>query len=214
MSAWIPKPGSNAIGLFTVGVSQIGTIPPFDWYATVISQFASSSTLVSLLDYSFQWWDQTENFDDFYDDIWLIDIAQGYGLDVWGRILGFSRVLAIPDGELFGFEEAAGAGTKGFNQAPFYSGIHSTSNVSLNDDDYRRALLAKAFANICDGSILAINTILSQLFPNRGNAYVTDNGDMTLDYVFTFVLSPVERAIVQSGILPKPVGVKASIVIS
>lgn len=212
MSALRPIP--NAIGTFIIGVSPIGTQPSFDWYATVISQFANSPTIVAMLDYASQWWGQTQNFDDFYDDIWLIDIAQGYGLDVWGRILGFSRVLAIPDGELFGFEEAAGAGTKGFNQAPFYSGVHATSNVSLNDDDYRRALLAKAFANVCDGSIVAINTILSQLFPNRGNAYVTDNQDMTLNYAFTFVLSPVERAIVESGILPKPVGVKATIVIS
>lgn len=211
MSALRPIPSD--IGEFIIGISPIGSQPSFDWYATVISQYANSPTMVALLDYSFQWWDQTENFDDFYDDIWLIDIAQGYGLDVWGRILGFSRVLAIPDGDLFGFDEAAGANTKGFNQAPFYSGVHSTSNVSLNDDDYRRALLAKAFANICDGSILAINTILSQLFPSRGNAYVTDNGDMTLDYVFTFALSSVERAIVESGILPKPVGVKASIVV-
>jgi hypothetical protein len=39
--------------------------------------------------------------------------------------------------------------------------------------------------------------------------YSTLQGNMTLTYVFTFPLEPFEKAIVQSGVLPKPTGVQA-----
>ena len=43
---------------------------------------------------------------------------------------------------------------------------------------------------------------------------MTDLGNMAMQYVFTFGLTPVEYAILtQSGVLPKPVGVSASLVI-
>jgi hypothetical protein len=42
---------------------------------------------------------------------------------------------------------------------------------------------------------------------------VIDNNNMTMTYYFTFLLTAVEAAIVsQSGILPKPVGVLATVV--
>jgi hypothetical protein len=85
--------------------------------------------------------------------------------------------------------------------------------------------------------------MLLNLFPHRGNCYVTE-GDrganpyfgfaesttawgfnqapfysgqllptMIMTYTFDFALAPFELAIVaQSGVLPKPVGVKASVV--
>lgn len=204
---------SNAIGNFVIGVSPIGTLPPFDYQPTVISQYAGSSILLTLIDNFFQYIDQTENMDDFFDDIWNIVTAQGYGLDVWGRIVGVSRILEIPTGSFFGFEEAAGANTKGFNQAPFYAGTAFTTNYSLSDSDYRTLILAKAFANLSDGSIPSLNQLLLNLFPTEGNAYVTDGENMTMAYTFDFTLTAVQLAIVtSSGVLPKPTGVSATIV--
>ena len=98
-------------------------------------------------------------------------------------------------------------------QSPFYSGTATTNNFQLTDSAYRVLIFAKALSNISDGSIPSINQILLNIFPNRGNCYVTDPGGMEMTYTFEFVLSPVEQSILgQTGILPKPVGVSASVV--
>ncbi|HEY0120665.1 MAG TPA: DUF2612 domain-containing protein [Rhizobium sp.] len=237
-----PQPGSNGVGLFEIGVSPLGTIPPFSIWSTVLSQYANSEILIRLIENVFAYLDQTANFDAFFDYIWSVDTAQGYGLDVWGRIVGVNRVLQVEVSNWFGFEESL-PGTFTFGQGAFYSGSALTSNYALSDQSYRQLILAKAAANITDGSIPAINRILMTLFPNRGNAYVTDgfqggsyfgfqesqnafgfgqstfyNGQviqtMVMEYVFTFPLSAVELAIVQqSGVLPKSTGVAASVVI-
>lgn len=208
-----PAHDSNVIGEFKIGVSPIGVISPFDFWTTVISQYANSPILTTLISNCFQYLDQTYNMDQFFDLIWNIDTAQGIGLDIWGRIVGVSRTLQVETGAYLGFEEPHDTVSQPFNQAPFYSGGTLTSNYLLSDDAYRTLILAKAFANICDGSIPAINQLLINLFPGRGNAYVTDEGGMEMTYTFNFTLSPVESAIVfNSGVLPKPVGVKATVV--
>lgn len=208
-----PAPGSNAIGSFAIGVSQMGDIRPFDVWSTIISQYANSEALTALLvDFS-DYVDQTINLNDFFDLIWSIDSAQGYGLDVWGRILGIGRTVQIPNNDAFwGFQEAGDPNFVGFNQAPYYSGQRTNTNFSLSDTAYRRLLLAKAMTNVSDGSSKAVNLILLSLFPGRGNCYVRDNLDMTITYVFFFPLTPVELTIVQlSGALPKPAGVSATV---
>lgn len=210
-----PAPGSNAIGSFTIGVSPIGTISPFDPWVTVLSQYANSPILTGMITAFNDAMDNTVDLDNFFDMIWNVLTAQGYGLDVWGRIVGAARTVSITEPEEFlGFGEAGDPDWQPFNSAPFFGGSPLTTNFILSDTSYRTLILAKAFANVCDGSITAINQILLRLFPNRGNCYVTDGRDMTMTYTFEFVLSPVEATIVQQspGVLPTPAGVSATIV--
>lgn len=239
----VNPPGSNAIGRFKIGISPIGTIPPWDVWETVQSQYANSPVITQLLTQFASWIDQTRNFDDFFDLIFNVDTAIGYGLDVWGRIVGVNRILKVSNpGEYFGFEESGEA--SGFNQAPFYSGAPLTSNYILTDQAYRLLILVKAMANISQCSIPVLNQMLLSLFPNRGNCYVTEGEEevlwfgfeestdglgfnqapfysgqsisrMVMTYTFEFSLSPVELAIVKtSGVLPKPTGVKAYVVVN
>jgi hypothetical protein len=276
-----PLAGSNGIGKLAIGIAQIGDIQPFNWEATILSQYANSPTLTQLIANISAYVDPTQNIEQFSDLIMHLDTAQYYGLDVWGRIVGVQRTLEVQNNYWFGFAEALpgsqsfnDAGTKeylpafgfaeamapAFNEAPFgltyywapsahpnigafYSGQTLTNNYQLTDESYRLLILAKAAANITNGSVPAINQILLSLFPNRGNCYVTDGpkygtyfgfaeainsqpfnqapfydgesyNTKTMTYTFTFQLSPVELAIVeQSGVLPKPVGVAASVVI-
>lgn len=207
--------GSNAIGSFVIGVSPIGDIEPFDFWSTVISQFANSERLIKLIENFDSYVNQTVNMAAFFDMLWNVDTAQGYGLDVWGRIVGVTRTLHIVlfNAQYLGFKEGL-PGSFPFDQAPFFTGDNPiTDNFNLSDDAFRILIFAKALANISDGSISSINQLLINLFPNRGNCYVTDGGDMTMTYTFNFVLTPVELAILgQSGVLPKPVGVSSSIV--
>lgn len=210
-----PAPGSNAIGEFIIGVSGVGTIRPFDPLRTVISQYANSPIINQLIANFDDYVDQTVNMEAFFDLVWNVDTAQGWGLDVWGRIVGVSRVVQVVGGDVFfGFAQAVGNNNiDTFGAAPFYSGTPQTSNFTLTDSAYRTLIFAKALANISDGSIAGINQILLNLFPGRGNCYVTDGLDMTMTYTFEFALSPVELTIVStSGVLPKPAGVSATVV--
>lgn len=184
-----------------------------DYISTVVSQYSNSPTLVQLIANFNTYIDPSSNIDAFFQLVWNVDTAQGVGLDIWGRIVGVQRVLQVASGVYFGFAEADDNVETPFNQAPFYSGQPTTGNFALTDDAFRTLIFAKALANISDGSILSINQILLNLFPARGDCYVTDLGSMRMTYTFAFALTPVEAAIVsQSGILPKPVGVAASVV--
>lgn len=179
----------------------------FDPAITVLSQYANSPILVALVDDFAQWLDPASRFNDFFSLLWNIDTAVGFGLDVWGRILGVGRVLQVPTSDFLGFEQDADAQPYGFGI--LYSGSRLTNNVALTDAAYRTLLLAKAALNITNASIPSINSILLNLF---GNGYVRDNLDMTLTYVFTETLTPVQTAIVfQSNVLPKPCGVSFTV---
>lgn len=197
---------------------------------TILSQYANSPAINSLIQSINSCLDPAANINAFYNNIWNIDTAQGYGLDVWGRILGVGRVLHVAAGSYFGFTgstgvsnasgDAFGGGPAPTAVEPFYSGQTSTTNFALSDSSYRTLLLAKALYNITNGSMQSTNQLLINLFltpvPGRtGNAYVTDGQDMTMTY--TFHISPpltdVEFAIVsQSGVLPRPTGVSATVV--
>jgi len=206
-----PAPGSNAIGSFTIGVSPIGTISPFVWQETIISQYANSAILVQLIADFDEYLDQTQNMDAFYDLIWNVDTAQGYGLDVWGRIVGVSRTLQIATAEYLGFAQQDPT-VGSFGSGVFFSGQPATQNFNLTDNAFRTLIFAKALANISDGSIPAINQLLLNLFPGRGNCFVVDNANMSMVYTFDFILTPVETAIIEnSGVLPQPTGVAASV---
>src|SRR6266566_2744681 len=137
-----------------------------DFDKTVISQYSNSLIITQLITNLNQYIDPSANLDQFYNLIWNIDTAQGYGLDVWGRIVGVNRVLQIAAGSFFGFQEANDR--TGFNQSPFYAGQPTTTSFSLTDQAYRKLIFAKAAANITDSSIPAINQLLMNLFPNRG----------------------------------------------
>lgn len=184
----------------------------FDWFSTVISQYANSPVILELIANFAEYLDPNANLAEFYRLVFNVDTAEGYGLDVWGRIVGVSRVLNLPvPGVYFGFSEAL-PGSYPFDEAIFYGGATLTSNFALSDTAFRRLILAKALANISDGSIPSINQILINLFSQYGNCYVVDRNDMSLKYSFGSTLDSVDRAIVtQSGALPKPAGVSFTI---
>lgn len=210
----VPAPGSNAIGTFSIGASPAGTIPSFDWWRTILSQYANSPIITGIVGSFVAALDRAEDLDAFFDKIWNVYTAEGVGLDCWGTIVAVNRVLKLPTGiQYLGFDEGGTLDYTGFNQAPWYSGQKLTDNYIMSDDGFRVLILAKALANICDGSIPAINTILRTLFGSSGKCYCVDLGGMEMQYKFEFVLSPLQYAIVtNSGVLPTPTGVSYTIV--
>lgn len=184
-----------------------------DIYESVLSQYSNSPRLATLLLSFAQALDTDAFYEQWYANVLNPQTATGWGLDVWGRIVGVGRVLQVDQGGYVGFYESTnGVATEtvaNFGSGIWYNGQPTTGNYALTDDAYRRLIFAKAAANITDGSITSINGILLTLFADRGRVYVIDNQDMTMTYVFEFQPSPVDLSIVyRSGVLPRPTGVQ------
>ncbi len=161
--------------------------------------------------------DPRANINAFYSDIFDVMTAQGIGLDIWGRIVGVSRVLTVPASNInFGFHDTTSgvsADYGPFGQAVFNTGSVATSNYTLSDEAFLTLILVKAAANITRATIAALNQMLQTLFPGRGRCYVTNFGNMQMRYTFEFYLQPFEFAIVTTaGVLPAPAAVLISAV--
>lgn len=184
---------------------------------TILSQYADSPTITALIQSINSAVDPSTDLQNFYSNVWNVLTAVGSALDnVWGPIVGVQRVLTIPGGNYFGFQEegiaqgpTTGQGALPFNEGTMYAGTPATTNYALSDTAFRVLILAKALSNISSCSINTYNTILMQLFPNRGNAYVSNGGNMNARLTFEFTLQPYELAIIkQSGALAPPTGVQ------
>lgn len=191
-----------------MSAAETATVPPFDIEATVLSQYANSPVLSALVALAGEWFDPTANLQSFYSILWNILSAQGFGLDIWGRILGVTRYIQIPNQTYFGF---AGDGWQPFNVAPFFLGGSTTNTYALPDAQYLVLLLAKAFANISGTSVQALNQLAQTVF-GVGAMCVLDLGGMAMAYVFATPPSAVNLAIAESsGVFPHPSGVAAAV---
>lgn len=192
---------------------------------TIISQYANSPTLVRLVQNMNAYLDPRANFQAFFDFVWNVNTAQGFGLDIWGRIVGVpnGRLLQLgANTQTFGFSnEDVPPDWAPFNQGTFSSGAEANNTFTLGDDAFRTLILAKALANITATTSQALNQLLRNLFPNRGRAYVIDRGKsntavdgMAMSFVFEFSLSQVEYAILaQSGVMPHPAAVGFNVIV-
>ena len=177
---------------------------------TIISQYANSATIVQLVKNMNEYVDPRADFGAFFDYVWNVESAQGFGLDIWGKIVGInSRTVQVTaDTKYFGFETGVDD-TYPFNEGVFYEGEDDLDLYRLSDTAFRTAILVKAMANISRCTAPAINAILQNLFRGRGACYAVDLGAMQMRYVFRFYLTPWEAAIIdQMGILPRPAGVE------
>ena len=148
---------------------------------TIISQYGNSSTIGTLIQNMNAYIDPEADIWTFYSFVFNVETAQGFGLDIWGRIVGVNRdILANPV-------------------------------YVLDDDAFRSLILLKALSNISASNAPSINQLLTNWMTGRGRCYVTDPGGMQLIYVFEFTLQPFEIVILeQSGIFLRPAGVLAN----
>jgi hypothetical protein len=177
---------------------------------TIISQYANSPSINQLIESMNDYIDPRTNMKNFYDFVWNVDTAQGFGLDIWGNIVGVGRSLRVTNPEdYFGFSESE---FQPFDQAPFYDETKPMGSVHyLKDDQYRELIKTKALANISATNSKTLNVLLRKLFNNK-RCYVDDIGGMQVNYVFDFALTNLEYAILtQSDVVPKPAGVNVNI---
>ena len=98
--------------------------------ATIISQYGNSSTIGQLIANMNENLDPSADIDNFYNVVWNVDTAIGFGLDIWGEIVGVSREI--------------------FTDPVTY----------LDDDAFRSLILLKALSNISIDSAPSINQLL------------------------------------------------------
>ena len=173
---------------------------------TLLSQYANSPIIVGLLESLEECLNPSTTIDAFYDDIFNVLTAKGYGLDVWGRIVGIGRNVpsSIGSDRTFGFNKDSGFTP--FNDAPFSGSGSGFTSYALPDSLYRQLIMIKAYANILYATAPNINKFLFYIFKKR--AYYRLTGDMQAEYVFEFTPTAFERLIIFSlNILPIPCGI-------
>lgn len=162
---------------------------------TIISQYGNSATITQLVRNIDLYLDPRADFDTFFSFVWNVETAEGFGLDIWGRIVQVERSINVP------------ADTPNPGHYPFTAGVYE-----MNDTEYRTVILVKALANITNCTADGLNQLLSNLFATRGRCYVLDSGSMTMRFTFEFWLQPFEYVIItQSGVAPRPAGVLATV---
>lgn len=197
--------------------NDAGTV---DASATFLAQYATSPILTSLIQAMNAAIDPDADFDNFYSCVWNVNTAQGFALDIWGRIVNIPRTINIPaSNDYFGFDEAS-PNAEPFNQAPFYSGPQAGTLYTLTDDAYRVLILTKALANISSFTAQSMNALLNFMFngqgTTRGSCYVLENATpMQITYVFNFALQSWEAAVLQqASLMPRPAGVGVTITVN
>ena len=178
-------------------------------------QYSASSRIKQLISYHTEYFSASW-VDEFYNVVWNVDTAKGFGLDIWGRIVGLQdgRNAEINNVKYLGFRtESVSQGWMTFGAGVFYDGGSFGGGFTLTDEAFRIAILAKAFANISDMTVPSLNKMLQSVFSDRGRCYVRDMWGMEIQYVFEFQLTRWERWLFQSDRVPSPGGVLVSIVI-
>lgn len=166
---------------------------------TIISQYANSPIITSLLKNINENLDPRADIEGFYNLIWNLDTAKGIGLDIWGKIVGIDRNIQVEEKNQFIGSSLATEDLKDFSVG---------TRHLMNDEMYRTMIFLKAMSNTIYATAPNINKLISSLFEKRGRAYFIKNGIMMARYVFDFNLTPIEKAvIISTDLLPRPTGV-------
>ena len=213
-----PSPSVKAVPgtliSYTVSTGPQVSQPGINWQQAILMQYRNSPRIVQLASNFAQALNTPRDLQNWFTNVWNVATARGFGLDIWGRIVGVKRLLELPNpAQVFGFGDGANPADKvGFNQAPFAPPNTPEGNsVLLPDNTFRMLILAKAMSNIAGTTLPALNTILKFLFQDQGEAYALTDNNQNLTFVFNFQPTVQQSAILfQTGVLPSPCGVNVS----
>jgi hypothetical protein len=134
--------------------------------------------------------------------------AIGNQLDYIGLWVGVPRVCVVDVvGDFFTWDTVP---DEGYNAAPWIGDGDNTSySLEMDDEQYRRAINAKIYANSCFYTKPDIYAILTILFPDDvGDMNVIDNLDMSIEIEYPVAMTTDNTTILLSQVVPlKPAGV-------
>ena len=168
----------------------------WDIAETVQSQYATSKRMRAVIDAFWQAINPKSDIDLLYKKLVNPRTAEGYGLDVWGRIVAIGRShLAVDDGTpYFGFDPPEGVKNERLNtfgNAPFYKQIYG--KVRLADPMFRTYVFLKALINISNSSLASLNHMVRLLFPDA-DIQILHTGTMVLRVLILSPLSESDKA--------------------
>lgn len=142
-------------------------------------------------------------------EMWDIDIAQGYSLDVLGRILKVTRTsVSMTEKEYLTYYEKTGG--LGWGQGRWYVvGEAFRETVLLTDSEFRFLLKARIWKLYQNPSIDYLTDAVQDL--TGADAYIVDNGNMTMKVFYSNSVAAdsfIRFAIETLDVLPRPVGIK------
>lgn len=135
--------------------------------ATVQSQYSASPRILALAGMYWDMLNPGSEIQTMLDDMLNPSTARGYGLDVWGRIVGIKRATVPVSGEYLAFDPDPMSNPDGdsWNNAPFNP---LTPQGLATDSVFRVYVMVKAMMNIGNGSLADINKYFSLMFPGSG----------------------------------------------
>ena len=165
----------------------------WDIAETVQSQYATSKRMRAVIDAFWQAINPKSDIDLLYKKLINPRTAEGWGLDIWGRIVAIGRsYLAVEDDTpYFGFDPPEGVKNErlnSFGNAPFYKQV--MGKVRLADTMYRTYVFLKALINISNSSLASLNQAVKLLFPDA-DIQILHTGTMVLRVL---VLSPLSES--------------------
>lgn len=167
----------------------------------MISQYANSPKFVALVSGLRNMFSNAKTLGEWFNIVFNIKTATGFGLDIWGEILDQGRLFYYVDID------------SGNTESVYLKGAQTVDGVTYTaeqiEDMYRSVLFLKAMSNITNSTLASLNQMLQFYFANRGRVYVIEPDVMHIRYVFEFYVNKLEKAIFTSKIMPKPTGVKA-----
>lgn len=163
----------------------------------ILWQYEGASKLRQIVDAEQSFFDdaQTKFWSDWLRDVFNFNTANDFGLAVWARILDINLGVDV---DASAAEPAFGFGQYNEN---FENGNFSrlNSGTIYLTTDQKRLVIRLRYAQLTTRPTLPnINRILSTVFTDfGGNAYVTDNQDMTIDYQFNFLIPSSLRLVLE-----------------
>ena len=168
----------------------------WDIAETVQSQYATSKRMRAVIDAFWQAINPKSDIDLLYKKLVNPRTAEGWGLDIWGRIVAIGRsYLAVEDDTpYFGFDppgDVVNPRLDNFGNAPFYKQV--LGKVRLGDTAFRTYVFLKALINISNSSLASLNRMVKLLFPDA-EIQVLHTGTMVLRILILTALSSSDKA--------------------
>ena len=163
-----------------------------------LSQYANSPKFLGLYDNICGLFNNARTLEDWFNIVFNLKTASGYGLDVWGVFLNQDRQFSYVENGVTQYIYLGGEQTIG----------GETYSAEYMEEMYRMVLFLKALCCITNCTLASLNNLLQSYFNKR--VYVINYGTMEIRYVFEFYVSNLEKAIFTTEFLPRPTGVLAN----
>ena len=169
----------------------------------LISQYANSEKILRLANGIRTMFNNAKLISDWYNIVYNLKTAKGFGLDIWGKILNQGRSFKYTN-------QTTGVVTEYYLKGEI-TVDGTTFSAEEVEELYRKILFMKVISLITNATDKSLNELLQFYFDGR-RVYVIQYDTMKLRYVFEIAVNKLEKSIFTSGLLPKPTGVGATFV--